>query len=101
MTTEENFFVRQDVTGFFTMLQGIRTRVWGGDSGPGAGWGGDSGPARSVVGIRAPGTGWGGDSGPGAATWWGGIRARGAGGVEIFGVRWEIFYLFAVFSSFG
>ena len=26
MTTEENFFVRQDVTGFFTMLQGDRAR---------------------------------------------------------------------------
>ena len=26
MTTEENFFVRQDVTGFFTMLQGPRAR---------------------------------------------------------------------------
>ena len=29
MTTEKNFFVRQDVTGFFMMLQGA----------PGAGWG--------------------------------------------------------------
>jgi len=26
MTTEKNFFVRQDVTGFFTMLQGDRAR---------------------------------------------------------------------------
>ena len=58
MTTEKNFFVRQDVTGFFTMLQGDRGAGWGGDSGPGAGW-------------------------------------------ELFGVRWEIFYLFAVFSPFG
>lgn len=30
-----------------------------------------------------------------------GIRARAQGGVGIFGVRWEIFYLFAVFSPFG
>ncbi|EFF68027.1 hypothetical protein BUTYVIB_01907 [Eshraghiella crossota DSM 2876] len=59
MTTEGNFFVRQDVTGFFTMLQGDR--------------------ARGGVGIRAP--------------------ARG--GCEFFWVRWEIFYLFAVFSPFG
>lgn len=60
--------MRQDVTGFFMMLQGDR--------------------ARGVVGIRAPGAGWDGDSGPGAG--WG-----------LFGVRWEIFYLFAVFSPFG
>lgn len=68
MTTEENFFVRQDVTGFFTMLQGSPGAGWGGDSGPGAEWGGDS----------SPGAGW-----------------------ELFGVRWKIFYLFAVFSPFG
>ena len=37
MTTEENFFVRQDVTGFFTMLQGIQARARGVDSGPGRG----------------------------------------------------------------
>lgn len=103
MTTEENFFVRQDVTGFFTMLQGspgagwgfgfgrvvwIRSRGagwgfepgagWSGDSGPGAGCGGDSGPGRRVCGDSGPSAGW-----------------------EFFGVRWEIFYLFAVFSPFG
>lgn len=77
----------------------------GGDSGPGAGFGGDSGPGTECAGIqawarggdsdsgrgvwiRAPGAGWDGDSGPGAG--WG-----------LFGVRWEIFYLFAVFLPFG
>lgn len=86
MTTEENFFVRQDVTGFFTMLQGSPGAGWGfepgagwsGDSGPGAGCGGDSGPGRRVCGDSGPSAGW-----------------------EFFGVRWEIFYLFAVFSPFG
>ena len=57
MTTEENFFVRQDVTGFFTMLQGDRGAGWGGDSGPGAGW--EFGPGAGCAGIRAPGAGWG------------------------------------------
>ena len=55
MTTEKNFFVRHDVTGFFTMLQVARGAEWGGDSSPGTG----------CAGIRAPGAGWGGDSGPG------------------------------------
>lgn len=86
---------------------GIRAGARGGNSGPArgvrgfgarsAGWGGDSSPARSGVEIRSrarggrnsgPSAGWGGDSGPGA-------------GCELFGVRWEIFYLFAVFSPFG
>jgi len=58
MTTSDNFFVRQDVTGFFKMLHGGR--------------------AQGGAGIQAPGAGWG-----------------------LFGVRWEIFYLFAVFSPFG
>lgn len=96
--------MRQDVTGFFTMLQGDRARgVRGfrprrgvcGDSGPGAGWGGDSDSGRGV-GIRAPGARWDGDSGPGRGV---GIRARARGG-SFWGVRWEIFYLFAVFSPF-
>lgn len=51
---------------------------WSGDSGPGAGCGGDSGPGRRVCGDSGPSAGW-----------------------EFFGVRWEIFYLFAVFSPFG
>ena len=68
----------------------------GGDSGPGAGFGGDSGPGTECAGIQA----WarGGDLGPGAEC--AGIRAPSAGW-ELFGVRWEIFYLFAVFSPFG
>jgi len=52
MTTEKNFFVRQDVTGFFMMLQGA----------PGAGWGfgprvrgGDSGPGWRRFGAGARG----------------------------------------------
>ena len=61
--------MRQDVTGFFTMLQG--PRAWGGDSGPGRG-----------VGIRAQGAGWGGDSGPGAQ------RRGGAGFGPGRGVEW-------------
>lgn len=61
---------------------------WDGDSGPGRGVCGDSGPGAGWDGIRTPGAGWGGDSGPSA-------------GWEFFGVRWEIFYLFAVFSPFG
>lgn len=69
--------MRQDVTGFFTMLQGDRAR----------GGVGIRAPARGGMEIRAPARG-GGDSGPGAG--WG-----------LFGVRWEIFYLFAVFSPFG
>ena len=68
MTTEENFFVRQDVTGFFTMLQGP----------PGAGWGGDSGPARGGVGIRAPARGVVGIQAPDAGC--AGIQARARGG---------------------
>lgn len=85
----------------------------GGDSGPGAGFGGDSGPGTECagiqawarggdsdsgrgVGIRAPGARWDGDSGPGRGV---GIRARARGG-SFLGVRWEIFYLFAVFSPF-
>ena len=88
MTTEGNFFVRQDVTEFFMMLQGARARGGAGIQALGAGW----------AGIRAPGAGWGGDSGPGAG--WGGFRA-GARGGSFLGVRWEIFYLFAVFSPFG
>ncbi len=132
MTTEENFFVRQDVTGFFTMLQGSPGAGWGFGFGRvvwirsrGAGWGfgvgirgGDSSPARGGVGIRAPGcgvgwgfrpgAGWSGDSGPGAGC--GGDSGPGrrvcgdsgpSAGWEFFGVRWEIFYLFAVFSPFG
>lgn len=51
--------MRQDVTGFFTMLQGDR----------GAGWGGDSSTARSVRGF-----------GPGRGV---GIWARARGGVGI------------------
>ena len=62
------------------------------------------GPRRGV-GIRAGARGV--DSGPGREVGWGfGPRARGGDsgpgrGVGIFLVRWEIFYLFAVFSPFG
>lgn len=82
--------MRQDVTGFFTMLQGDRARGgvgrgfglaecgearvcggagrglagWDGDSGPGRGVCGDSGPGAGWDGIRTPGAGWGGDSSP-------------------------------------
>lgn len=67
MTTEENFFVRQDVTGFFMMLQGA----------PGAGWG---------FGLRARGV----DSGPGRGVGWGfGPRARGGDSGP--GAGWELF----------
>ena len=54
--------MRQDVTGFFTMLQGAQARGWMGIRDPGEGWwefrprargGGNSGPGRGVVGIRA------------------------------------------------
>ena len=78
--------MRQDVTGFFMMLQGdlarggvgirararggIRARARGGDLGTGAGWGGDSGRGAE----------WGGDSGPGCGV---GIRARARGGMGI------------------
>ena len=80
-------------------------RVCGGAGRGLARWGG----ARGGVGIRTPGAGWGGDSsrGEGCAgiqdpgTGWDGIRAPARGGVGIFGVRWEIFYLFAAFSPFG
>ena len=60
MTTEENFFVRQDVTGFFMMLQGA----------PGAGWGFGL-RARGGMGIRAPGAGWGFGPGRGVGAFWG------------------------------
>ena len=87
--------MRQDVTGFFMMLQGGWARgvrgfgpgarggdlapgrgggIWaparGGDSSPGAGWGGDSGPSAGWGGDSDPGAGWSGDSGPSAG--WGG-----------------------------
>lgn len=86
------------------MLQGARARGGVGIRAPGAGFGGDSsrgagwgfGPGRGMggFGLRArgvdsgPGRGVCGDSGPGV-------------GWELFGVRWEIFYLFAVFLPFG
>lgn len=88
--------MRQDVTGFFMMLQGdlarggvgIRAPARGGDLAPGAGW------------RFEPGCGVGWRFGPQRGVGWEfGPRARG--GVGIFGVRWEIFYLFAVFSPFG
>lgn len=83
-----------------------------GDSGPGVGW--EFGSRRGVgMGIQAPGAGWGFglrargvDSGPGREVGWGfGPRARGGDSGpgaewELFGVRWKIFYLFAVFSPF-
>lgn len=49
--------MRQDVTGFFTMLQGDRARGGVEIRARGVGW--DSGPGREVW-IRAPGAGWGG-----------------------------------------
>ena len=93
MTTSDNFFVRQDVTGFFKMLHGGRGGLagWGGARGL---WGvagrglAECGEARVCGGAGRGLAGWGGDSDPGAG--WG-----------LFGVRWEIFYLFAVFSPFG
>lgn len=92
MTTEENFFVRQDVTGFFTMLQGSPGAGWGFGFGRvvwirsrGAGWGfgvgirgGDSSPARGGVGIRAPARGVVGIQAPDAGC--AGIQARARGG---------------------
>ena len=79
--------MRQDVTGFFMMLQGGWARgVRGFGPWRGVEWG--FGPRRGVE-IRARVRG-------GVE-----IRARARGGVGIFGVRWEIFYLFAVFSPFG
>lgn len=66
------------------MLQGARARG-GGIRTPGAGCG--FGP-RVRGGDSGPSAGWDGDSSPGAE--WG-----------LFGVRWEIFYLFAVFLPFG
>ena len=92
--------MRQDVTGFFTMLQGARAR--GGDSGPSAEWwefgpgrgveiqdrargGGNSGPGRGVVGIRDPVRG-------GV-----GIRARARGG-DFFG-KMENFLPFCRFFA--
>lgn len=101
--------MRQDVTGFFTMLQGDRVRGgmgirapgagWGfgpgagcegirarardgGIRAPGAGWAGIRARARGGVGIRAPGAGFGGDSSRGAG--WGFGPGRGMGG---FGLR--------------
>ena len=83
MTTSDNFFVRQDVTGFFKMLHGGRGGLagWGGDSGPGAGWSGDSGPGAGWGGDSGPSAGWGGDSDP--ARGGVGIRAPVRGGVGI------------------
>lgn len=76
--------MRQDVTGFFTMLQGprarggvgIRARRGVGFGPRGAGFGGDSGPGREVW-IRAPGAGWAGIRAPGAG--WGFGPGRGVG----------------------
>lgn len=45
-------------------------------------------PGRGVGVNSGPGAGWSEDSGPGA-------------GCGFFWVRWEIFYLFAVFSPLG
>ncbi len=97
--------MRQDVTGFFTMLQGDRARGGVGIRAPARGSVGIQARARSVrgfrpgrgVGIRTPGAGCG--FGPRARGGMG-IRARARGG-SFLGVRWEIFYLFAVFSPFG
>lgn len=71
--------MRQDVTGFFTMLQGARARGGVGIQGLSAGWRFRTG--RGVVGIQDPGAGWGGDSSPGAGWGWGFEPGRG---VEIF-----------------
>lgn len=70
MTTSDNFFVRQDVTGFFTMLQG--PRAWGGAGRGACGvWRGEG--LRSVVRRGfAVGRGVGLRGGTG-------IQARGAG----------------------
>lgn len=103
MTTSDNFFVRQDVTGFFKMLHGGRGGLagWGGARGL---WGvagrglAECGEARVCGGAGRGLAGWGGDSDPGAG--WSGDSGPGAGW-GLFGVRWEIFYLFAVFSPFG
>ena len=87
------------------MLQGDRARGGVEIRARGVGW--DSGPGvRGSVGIRAPGARCGfGPRARGGV----GIRAPARGGVGfgpgagwgLFGVRWEIFYLFAVFSPFG
>ena len=86
--------MRQDVTGFFTMLQGAQARGWmeirarargGGNSGPGAGWGGDS----------SPGAGWWEfEPGRGVGV---GIRARARGG-DFFG-KMENFLPFCRFFA--
>lgn len=60
--------MRQDVTGFFTMLQGDRARGVRG-----------FGPRRGVCGDSGPGAGWGGDSGPGCEVGWGFEPGRGVG----------------------
>lgn len=86
------------------MLQGdrarggveIRARGVGWDSGPGAGWG--FGAGRGVGWGFGPGRGVGWGFGPERGVGWGFEPRRGVG---IFLVRWEIFYLFAVFSPFG
>lgn len=104
--------MRQDVTGFFMMLQGAPGAGWGFGPRRGVRWG--FRPGHGVCGDSGLGAGWGfglrvrgGDSGPGREVGWGfGPRARGGDsgpGAEwgFFGVRWEIFYLFAVFRRLG
>ena len=105
MTTSDNFFVRQDVTGFFTMLQGARARARDGAVRGACGVGRGFRPGRRVCGgagrglarwggARAcevwRGEGWGGDSSRGAGVGirtpgagWDGIRDPARGGVEI------------------
>ena len=97
MTTEENFFVRQDVTGFFTMLQGPRGvsggmeilgnqwRKWWGEVACGVGrgvglrgWWGFGPGARGVRGF-GPRRGVGWDSDPGCGVGWGFRPERGVG----------------------
>lgn len=78
--------MRQDVTGFFTMLQGIQARARGVDSGPGRGVCGgagrglaECGEARVCGGAGRGLAGWGGDSGPGRGVGWGFEPGRGGG----------------------
>lgn len=68
--------MRQDVTGFFTMLQGDRARGGMGIRAPARVVRGFGPRARDGVEIQAPGVRWDGDSGPGREVW---IRAPGAG----------------------
>ena len=83
MTTSDNFFVRQDVTGFFKMLHGGRAQGGAGIRAPARGGMGrglaECGEARVCGGAGRGLAGWGGDSGPGRGVEWGFGPRRGVG----------------------